>query len=507
MKKFYITTPIYYVNDKPHLGHAYTTIAADILARWHRMKGEKVFFLTGTDEHGEKVAKSAVEQRVTPQEMCDRNSARFQKVFDVLDISYDRFIRTTEKGHEKLTTKVLEELNKKKLIYSGVYKGLYCVGCERYYTSKELVDNKCPIHQQEPVTLAENCYFFKLSAFQKPLLQLIKTKEWVIKPEQRRKEILGFLTSEKLEDLAISREKVEWGIPIPWNKTQSVYVWVEALLNYLSGINWKGPGQKRPEYWPPEAQLIGKDILRFHAILWPAMLLSLGVSLPKELYAHGYFTVNGQKMGKSLGNAIDPEELAMIFGVDALRWLVFSSFPFGSDGDISQSRFYDKYNNELCNGLGNLFRRVLALAVKSKGDKRGLNRFLPSKISDINFKNKTAEVWRNYEEALDNFKFEVALNNISGLIGFCDKYVDTKKPWKLFKQDAVQYQMVIYNLLESLRHLAWLINPFMSLKSDSIFECLGVLSSEKKKSLAKGKEWGKTKFINVKQGKILFPKL
>ncbi len=502
MKKFYITTPIYYVNDKPHLGHAYTTIAADILARWHRMKGERVFFLTGTDEHGEKVAKSAREKNITPREICDQNSSRFSKVFDILDISYDRFIRTTEADHEKLVSKVLNELNKKKLIYSGVYKGLYCVGCERYYTNKELSDGKCPIHQQEPITLAEDCYFLKLSSFQRQLLNLIKTKALIIEPESRKNEILGFLTSEKLEDLAISREKVEWGVPIPWDKSQSVYVWVDALLNYLSGIGWKGPGQKWPLFWPPEVQLIGKDILRFHAVLWPAILLSLGAPLFKKLYVHGYFTVNGQKMSKSLGNAIDAEELALVFGSDAFRWLIVSSFSFGSDGDISQSRLYDKYNSDLSNGLGNLVRRVLVLAAKNKK-----NSFFPDKSSNADFKNKIAKIWQGYEAALEDFKFETTLDNISDLVAFCDRYVDAKKPWELFKNNQPEYQKTIYNLLEVLRHLGWMLLPFMPSKSDLIFESLGLLGKEKIKSLEQGQKWGKVKFTNVKQGKALFPRL
>ncbi|MCH7759075.1 methionine--tRNA ligase [Patescibacteria group bacterium] len=501
MSKFYITTPIYYVNARPHLGSAYTTIAADILARWHRMKGEKVFFLTGTDEHGEKVAQAAQEQNITPHELCDRNSAKFKQVFDTLKISYDRFIRTTDRNHEDMVAHILKELKKKKLIYAGAYKGLYCVGCERYYTVKELVDDKCPLHHQKPITLSENCYFFKLSVFKKPLLQLIRNNDWVIEPKERKNEVLGFLTSGELEDLAISREKVEWGIPIPWEKSQSVYVWIDALLNYLSGIGWDGKTKKWPEAWPPDVQLIGKDILRFHAIIWPAILLTLGAPLPKKLYAHGFLTSGGKKMGKSLGNIIDPEELAVTFGADALRWLLVSTFPFGSDGDISMSRFYDKYNADLSNGLGNLVRRVLTLATKNK------DTFLPPSVSDVRFKQKINLVWQDYEKALDDFKFEAAAGHISNLITFCDRYIDHKKPWKLFKENKDSYQKVIYNLLESLRHLAWLINPFMPGKSNDIFKYLGIESAEKKKPLTQGQKWGQVDFIKVTQGEILFPKL
>ena len=332
--KFYITTPIYYVNDKPPLGGAYTTIAADVLARFHRMKSEKVFFLTGTDEHGEKVAKAAEANHKTPKEWCDENAAKYQMVWDTLEVTYDNFVRTTDEKHEKIVAKVLEQLREKNLIYSGIYQGLYCIDCERYYTPKELVDGKCPFHHHEPVTLSEDCYFFKLSAFQKPLLQMIDKGEWVIEPEERRNEVLGFLKSEKLEDLAISRKKVKWGIEFPWDKEHTIYVWIDALFNYLSGIGWEGDIKKLSEFWPPEVQLIGKDILRFHAVIWPAFLLALELPLPKKLYAHGFFTINGQKMSKSLGNVIDPEELTSTFGADATRWLIISGFPFGQDGDI-----------------------------------------------------------------------------------------------------------------------------------------------------------------------------
>ncbi|MBL7141978.1 methionine--tRNA ligase [Patescibacteria group bacterium] len=501
MKKFYITTPIYYVNAKPHIGGAYTTIAADVLARWHRMKGEKVFFLTGTDEHGQKIAQAAKKQNTTPQKLCDQNSARFQEVFDTLKISYDRFIRTTDSEHEKMVVQVFKKLRDKKLIYKGTYKGLYCIGCERYYTAKELVNGKCPIHQKKAITLSEECYFFKLADFQQPLLKLIKNNKWVIEPEERRNEVLGFLKSEKLEDLAISREKVAWGIPVPWDNSQTIYVWIDALLNYLSGVGWKGQSKKWPKDWPPTVQLIGKDILRFHAVIWPAILLSLEAPLPKKLYAHGFFTIGGRKMSKSLGNIIDPEEMAMTFRADALRWLLLSIFPFGQDGDISQSKFYDKYNADLSNGLGNLLRRVLTLALKSK------KKFSPPSKTSYKFKRKTALIWRAYRESLDQLKFEVALASICDLITFCDRYIDQEEPWNLFRQDVEKYRKVLYNLLESLRHLAWLIQPFMPEKSNQIFECLGLLGQEKKKSLAKGSQWGKTEFKKINQGEVLFPKL
>ncbi len=501
MKNFYITTPIYYVNDKPHLGGAYTTVAADVLARWHRMKGEKVFFITGVDEHGQKIAKSAQEKNISPQELCDQRAAKYEQVWDTLKISYDRFIRTTEANHQKIVEEFIQRLYDKKLIYLGEYQGLYCVSCERYYTSKELINDQCPYHKEKPIVLSEKCYFFKLSEFQKLLIKSIAENKLVIEPTERKNEILGFLNSEKLDDLAISREKIEWGIPLPWDKTQTVYVWVDALLNYLSGLNWNVKNKIWPKQWPADIQLIGKDILRFHAVLWPALLLSLKAPLPKKIYAHGFFTVNGVKMSKSLGNVLDPEELAEIFGADALRWLLLSSFPFGQDGDVSQSKFYEKYNTDLSNGLGNLCRRIQALS------RLGEKEFIPPKSTKSEFEAKINSVWDNYEKALEQFKFENAINEICGLASFCDKYINQEEPWRLFKTDLARYQKVMYNLLEGLRHLAWLVQPFMPGKSDRIFEILNILSEEKKSKLSRGKFFGKSKFKGINQSEILFPKL
>ena len=501
MKKFYITTPVYYVNDKPHLGHAYSTIAADVLARFHRMKGEEVFFLTGTDEHGAKIAQTAEKEKIKPQELCNQISAKYERVWDVLKISYNNFIRTTDPKHAKMVAQVLERLNDQNLIYKSVYQGLYCVDCERYYTSKELIKGKCPIHNKKAISLSEDCYFFKLSIFQEKLLKLIKSDKLIIEPKERRKELLSFLQLNKLEDLAISRTNVEWGISLPWDKRQTIYVWVDALLNYLSGLGWNGKTNQISNQWPPDVQLLGKDILRFHAVIWPAILLALDIPLPRKLYIHGFFTINGQKMGKSTGNAIDPAETAKIFGVDALRWLMLSSFPFGHDGDISQSKFYDKYNADLSNGLGNLLRRVLSLAEKTD------EIFLPSHRPEAKFKKEIKILWENCETFFGELKFEAITASIQNFIGFCDRYVDKNEPWKLFKNDFNQYKNVIYNLLESLRHIAWLVRPFMPSKSDEILRSLGIESSEKEKTLIIGKQWGKISFEKISQGKILFPRL
>jgi len=497
MSKFYITTPIYYVNDKPHLGHAYTTVAADVLARYHRMIGDKVFFLTGTDEHGLKIRKSAEKAGKTPQEWCDENSAKFELVWDSLNISYDNFIRTTNPSHIEVVKRAIKELVGKNLIYRGKYEGLYCVDCEQYYSPKELINGLCPIHRKKPVKLVEDCYFFKLSAFQKILLKLIDDKGLIIEPEERKNEVLGFLKSEKLEDIAITRERVRWGIPFPENESQTIYVWIEALLNYLTGIGWQGDPKELPEFWPPDIQLMAKDILRFHAVVWPAMLLALEIPLPKKIFAHGFFTFAGQKMSKSLGNIIDPVEIANLFSSDGLRYLLLASVPFGQDGDISRGKFYDRYNSDLANGLGNLVSRVLKLAKDKK----------ITVYRDKNFQEKVKVIWSNYQKALEELAFEKAISEIQSFISFVNQFIDEKEPWKLTKTDINEFNNVIYTLLESLRHLAWLIYPFMPETSNKIFSALGIDKDEKTKEFTEAKKFGEVKFEKISQCSPLFPRL
>jgi methionyl-tRNA synthetase len=370
-QRFMITTPIYYVNDKPHIGQAYATIAADILARFHRAKGEETFFLTGTDEHGSKVEETARKLGKTPQELCDRNVAYFKKAWKSLDISYDYFVRTTDPRHRKAVEKLLSVLDRattedgKKVIYPGEYSGLYCVGCEKFITEKELVNGLCPDHLQPPKVVTEKNYFFRLSSYLKKVEELIRTDRLKISPEERRRETLGLL-KQGLDDFSISREKVTWGIPLPFDPKQNAYVWVDALPNYISAVGYGDDPEQFERWWRDGRviHLIGKDILKFHCIFWPAMLLALGQEPPDEIFLHGYFTVHGQKMSKSLGNVVDPEYLVGQYGSDATRYLLLTQFPFGQDGDIQAERFVEKYNADLANDLGNLVSRV-AKMVKS----------------------------------------------------------------------------------------------------------------------------------------------
>jgi len=481
-KKFYITTPIYYVNAEPTLGSVYTTIAADVLARWHKLKGEDVFFLTGTDEHGQKIQEVAKKAGLKPKQFVDKIVKKFKETFKLLDISNDYFIRTTNKKHETEVKKILQELYEKKYIYKGYYESYYCVGCEQYLTKSDLVDGKCPLHNKKPELRKEKAYLFKLSAFQKKLLKLIKTKQFNILPKQRRKEIINFIES-GLQDIPISRlkEKVYWGIKLPFDKNYTCYVWIDAFWNYITGLKNKKVFEK---FWPPDIQLIGKDILRVHATIWPALLLATKNKPPKILFAHGFFTINGKKISKSLGNIIDPVYLVKKYGSDAVRYFLIRHIPFGGDGDFSEDALKRRINGELVNGIGNLVSRVLSLAVRYRGKIKG-----------------EAELKINLEKIsrlMDNFELHNALNEIWNFIKEVNKYINENEPWKLKGKELGK---VIYNLLESLRIISILISPFMPETSKKINRQLGV-----KKGLLKDCVFKKFKG-KIKKGEYLFKRV
>jgi methionyl-tRNA synthetase len=363
-KKFYVTTPIYYVNDVPHIGHTCTTVVADIVARYHRQKGEDVFFLTGTDEHGAKVAEAAEKKGISPQKFCDQVSQRFQKAWKRLNISNDFFIRTTDPRHVKVVQEFLARIYQNGDIYKGKYEGFYCLGCERFLTEKELVNNRCPYHPTRKVSYQkEENYFFRLSKYTPKLIKLIENDRTnYIFPEGKRKEMLSKLKS-GINDVSISREKVKWGISFPWDSQHTVYVWVDALINYYSATRFLPDKEK---FWPADIHLIGKEILWFHTVIWPAMLLSAGIAIPQKVFAHSFYTIEGQKMSKSLGNVISPEQLVEKFGIDGTRYLIAASFPEEDDADVGWKKFTEKYNADLANGLGNLVSRVTKLAAREK---------------------------------------------------------------------------------------------------------------------------------------------
>ena len=468
-KKFYITTPIYYTNDPPHVGSAYTTIAADVLARYYRLKGKEVFFLTGTDEHGEKIAQTAEKAGKSPQEFVDEIVKSFKKVWRALNISCDDFIRTSEERHEKGVNKFLLELKKSGKIYQGKYEGLYCVGCEKFIKKKELVDGKCPDHQKEPEKISETNYFFKLSDFLDEIKKLINRDKIKIEPQERKNEVLSLLEQE-LEDFSISRQKAKWGIPLPFDKSQISYVWVEALLNYITAVGYENNPKNFKKFWPVDLHLIGKDILKFHAIYWPALLLAVGLKPPQKIFAHGFYTVNGQKMSKSLGNIIDPVYLANKYGVDALRYFLLREIPFGQDGDFSEKRLKERYNADLANGLGNLVSRVLALAEKTEASVASNQSEKREEFRKNELAGTIKSTQEKYEKAIEEIKFNEAIEAIWQLISACDEFIEKNKPWALIETDQDKFKQVLSELLIILKEIAVLLQPFLPASSEKILE-------------------------------------
>ena len=446
-KKFYITTPIYYTNGEVHIGGAYTTIAADVLARWHHLLGEDVFFLTGTDEHGQKIQETAEKAGLKPKEFVDKMVKSFKEAFKMLNISNNNFIRTTDKEHEEEVKKILQELYDKKFIYKGFYESIYCIGCEQYITQSDFVNGKCPLHNREPEIRKEEAYLFRLSSFQKDILKLIKSGKYCILPENKRKEIIGFIKS-GLQDISISRlkEKTYWGIELPFDRKHTCFVWVDAFWNYLTGLKEKKAFDK---FWPADVQLMAKDILRVHATIWPALLLATKNKLPKTLFVHGYFTINNQKMSKTLGNVISPIYLAQTYGADSTRYFLMRNISFGEDGDFSEQALIERHNNELADKLGNLVSRVSALAEKYSIAKTQNKLIKKLKLKEI-------------YSSLGNYHLDKALNLIFEFIDKCNEYVQESKIWETHNSKA------LYELADSIKAIAILISPFIPETSEKI---------------------------------------
>lgn len=494
MKKFYITTPIYYVNAKPHIGHACTTIVADVLARfWRQQLGDKnVFFLTGTDEHGAKIQEMAKAANKNPQQFVDEISEQFKSTWRALNISNDNFLRTTDKKHIEAVAKVLNELYENGYIHKGEYDALYCVGCEQYKTKTDLIDGKCPDHQKEPEVQKEEAYLFRLSKFQNELLSLIKTDKYQILPPSSKKEIVAFY-EQGLQDIAISRrkEKVSWGIELPFDKNHTTYVWIDAFLNYLTGLGWPHAKENYKKFWPVDVQIMSKDILRVHATIWPAMLLALKEKLPKHLFIHGYFTINGQKMSKTLGNVIDPNDLVKKFGSDGARYLIISQFPLGQDGDVKAEEFATKFNADLANGIGNLVSRVLGMTEKYFDNK------VPKSTNEpiIDW----GDVKKEYMDNFENFKIFENTKLILDAIKRLDGFIAGAKPWEVAKTNQEELKKIIFNLLESVRELAILIAPFMPETTNKIFVKLNINEKNADKPLKAGSD--------VSKGDALFQRI
>lgn len=474
-KNFFITTPIYYVNDRPHIGHAYTSVACDVLARFKRLSGYDVKFLTGTDEHGQKVEKSARAAGVSPQELADRNSQHFRELTGLMHISNDDFIRTTEDRHKKSAQALWSQMEKEGHIYLGSYSGWYSVRDEAYYQESELVDGpkgKMAPTGAEVEWVEEPSYFFRLSAFEKPLLAYYEQNPAFIGPETRKNEVVSFVKG-GLKDLSISRTTFSWGIPVPNDEKHVMYVWLDALVNYLSALGYPDTdNQDFKTYWPANLHMVGKDIIRFHTVYWPAFLMAAKLPLPDQVFAHGWWTIEGEKMSKSLGNAIAPQSLVEEFGLDQTRWFMMREVPFGNDGNFSREGMIGRINSELANNIGNLVQRTLSMVAKN----------CDGRVPDASAMNAEDEKaldalvgnFKSYSELVDSKKFHLAFEQVVNLANEANLYIDQQAPWKLKKEDPKRMEAVLYVLLEYIRVIAIMLQPVMPGSSGKILSLLGI---------------------------------
>jgi methionyl-tRNA synthetase len=474
---FYVTTPIYYVNAAPHLGHAYTTIAADVLARHHRQRGEEVFFLTGTDEHGEPVADAAHALGVEPQELADRNAERFRALAPELGASNDFFIRTTDPEHEAKVQEVLSRVRDNGYVYEGTYEGWYCPRCADFKADNEIDEgNRCPIHHIELTREQEENYFFSLSSFQERLEQLYAEREDFVAPRARYNEALSFIRS-GLRDVPLTRHKLTWGVPVPWDHEHVFYVWFDALLNYYSALSYapvpagfaSSDQDLVQRLWPASCHLIAKDILRFHTVYWPALLMAAEIELPERVFVHGYLLMDGEKMSKSLGNVLDPFAVIERFGADALRFYLLREVPFGRDGSVSTTSFELRYETELANELGNLASRTLGMLGRYRDGA------VPAAEPDPELAAEFAGLRERVQELLDAVELTAALDEIWQRVKRLNRYVEERAPWQLAKDDALAGELdsVLVTLLEGLRVVALLLWPYMPASCERLLGALG----------------------------------
>ncbi len=499
MSRYFVTTPIYYVKDAPHVGHAYTTVNADALARWHRLIGDDVFFLTGTDEHGQKVARAAEEQGMAPLEWTDQMSPRFAEAWAGLGISNDDFIRTTESRHTASVQQFLSRINDNGYIYKDTYRGLYCVACERYYAADEVLEGDlCPDHRTPLELLEEENYFFKLSAFQQPLIDWYAANPHVVLPESKRNEALGFIKG-GLNDISITRTSIDWGIRVPWDEEHVFYVWYDALINYVTAIGYGQDQDKFDQWWPNVHHLIGKEIIRFHCVWWPAMCMAAGIDPPAHVQVHGWLLLGGDKMSNSSVNRITPAELVDEYGVDPLRYHLLRDVPLGSDGEFSAEGISARYNSDLANNLGNLLSRV-ATVVGSKCDGVG-----PAPAADSRLARVAADVLVEVTAAWDAGAPHLALESTWRLIRETNAELETAEPWKAEPGPAVD--AVLGSALEVLRIVALLVSPAIPSSADEIWRRIGLDGRPADQRLPAAAGWGGYPGgIAVEKGAPLFPR-
>lgn len=509
-KTFYITTPIYYPSGNLHIGHAYTTVAGDVMARYKRMRGFDVMYLTGTDEHGQKIQRAAEENGVSPKKYVDEIVAGIKELWGKLDISYDDFIRTTEDRHKKVVKKIFQKLLDQGDIYLDEYEGMYCTPCESFFTERQLEDGNCPDCHRPVEKVKETSYFFKMSKYADRLLQFYEENPTFIQPTSRKNEMINNFIKPGLEDLAISRTTFDWGIKVPGNPKHVIYVWIDALTNYITALGYgTDDDSKYKKYWPADVHLVGKEIVRFHTIYWPIMLMALDLPLPKKVFAHGWFLMKDGKMSKSKGNVVDPVTLIERYGLDPLRYYLLREVPFGSDGVFTPEGFIERTNFDLANDLGNLLNRTVAMINKYfdgtipeyKGSVTEFDKpLLAANISAV----------KNYEKAMEQMKFSTALSELWEFIGRTNKYIDETEPWQLVKENDKKDHLasVMAHLSESLRRIAILLQPFLTETPEKIFKQLNITDS-RLKSWESLEEFGVipsgTKV--VKKGKPIFPRL
>lgn len=506
-KSFYITTPIYYPSDKLHIGHAYCTTIADSIARYRRLAGYDVLFLTGSDEHGQKIQRKAAEQGVTPIQYVDKIVAGFQNLWKLLNISNDDFIRTTEERHHKVVQAIFKRIYEQGDIYKSNYEGLYCTPCETFWLERQLVDGKCPDCGRPVESVQEESYFFRMSKYQDRLLAFIEENPDFIQPTSRRNEMINFIKS-GLEDLCISRTTFDWGIPVPIDDKHVIYVWFDALTNYITAAGYLSDDEKFAKYWPADIHLVGKEIVRFHSIIWPIILMALGLELPKKVYGHGWLIVEGDKMSKSKGNVVDPVGLIEEFGADTIRYFLLREINLGMDGNFSRDALIQRINSDLANDLGNLLHRTLNMSQKfNDGILEAPIQGDPIDASLIELAEKTVA---DYEKMMDNMDISATIKLVWSFISRTNKYIDETAPWALAKDPLKKERLntVMYNLVESLRIISILISPFMPTTAPKIWAQLGLNKDFTTVQMVDIKKWGQTPVgTKINQPEQIFPRI